>query len=73
MSDNSKLLLGFLIGAAAGAAIGVLLTSDKGKEMLAKIKESASEFEDELKSVVDKGKQMADTFEEKIKQFTETA
>jgi gas vesicle protein len=73
MSDNTKLLLGFLAGAAAGAAIGVLLTSDKGKEMLEKIKESASDFEEEIKSAVDKGKQMAEDIEGKIKQFTTPA
>ncbi len=71
--SNSKLLLGFILGAAAGAAVGVLLTSDKGKELLSKIKESASEFEDEIKTAVGKGQQMAEDLEEKIKQFTTTA
>ena len=73
MSDNSKLLLGFLLGAAAGAALGVLLTTDKGKEMLEKIKETAGEFEEEIKSAVGKGKQMAEDIEVKIKEFTTPA
>jgi gas vesicle protein len=73
MSDNSKLILGLFIGAAAGAAIGILLTSDKGKEFLEKVKETAAGFEDEVKSAVDKGKQMAEDLEDRIKQFTASA
>jgi gas vesicle protein len=73
MSDNNKLLLGIFIGAAVGATIGILLSGDKGREMLQKIKETASDLEDELKSAVDKGKQVAEDLEEKIRQYTATA
>lgn len=73
MSDNNKLLLGIFIGAAVGATIGILLSSEKGKEMLEKFKETASDLEDELKSAVDKGKQVAEDLEEKIRQYTATA
>ncbi len=73
MSDNNKLLLGIFIGAAVGATLGILLSGDKGKEMLDKIKETASGLEDELLSAVDKGKQVAEDLEEKIRQFTATA
>lgn len=70
MSNNTKLLLGFVVGAAAGAALGILLTSDKGKEILERIKETASDLEDEFKDALDKGKQMAEDLEAKVKQFT---
>lgn len=77
MSDNTKLLLGFLAGAAAGAALTILLTSDKGKEVLDKIKKTAEELEGDVKSAVDRGvnmgKQMAEDIEGKIKEFTTPA
>jgi gas vesicle protein len=70
MSNNTKLLLGFVVGAAAGAALGILLTSDKGKEILERIKETASDLEDEFKDALDKGKQMAEDLEAKVRQYT---
>ena len=77
MSDNTKLLLGFLAGAAAGAALTILLTSDKGKEVLDQLKKTAEDLEDEVKSAVDRGvnmgKQMAEDIEGKIKEFTTPA
>lgn len=69
MSDNTKLLLGFIVGAAAGAAIGVLLSTDKGKEMLKKFGETASGFADDVKSAMDKVKPMAEDLGENIKHF----
>jgi gas vesicle protein len=68
--SNTKLLLGFVVGAAAGAAVALLLTSDKGKEILDRIKETASDLEDEFKDAMDKGKQMAEDLETKVKAFT---
>jgi gas vesicle protein len=66
-------LLGFVVGAAAGAALGILLTSDKGKEILQRIKETASDLEEEFKEAIDKGKQLAEDLEEKVKQYTKPA
>jgi gas vesicle protein len=73
MSDNNKLLLGIFIGAAVGATIGILLSGEKGKEMLQKLKETASDLEEDIMAAVDKGKQVAEDLEEKIRQYTTTA
>ena len=41
MSDNSKFLAGIIVGAAAGAAITLLLNTESGKKVLADLKEAA--------------------------------
>ncbi len=65
MTDNSKFLAGLLLGAAAGAAIGYLLTTDKGKEIVEEIKSAAGAAGDEVKSALEKGRKWASEFEEK--------
>jgi gas vesicle protein len=54
MSDNSKFLAGVLLGAAAGAAIGYLMTTEKGKEILADLKTAAGNAATEVKETVNK-------------------
>jgi gas vesicle protein len=49
MTENQKFLSGLALGAAAGAAIAILLQSDKGKEMLDNIKDFASNTGDKMK------------------------
>jgi gas vesicle protein len=55
--DNSKLLVGFLAGAAVGGLLGVLLAPDKGTETRRKIMDKSSEFtgtvKDKFNEVVD--------------------
>ena len=48
MSNDSKLLLGLIVGVAAGAVAGLLIAPSSGKETREKIKESAANFKDEL-------------------------
>lgn len=48
MTDNNKFLTGLLLGAAAGAALALFLSSEKGKEMINHVKDSADTFEDDL-------------------------
>ncbi|RFM26569.1 YtxH domain-containing protein [Deminuibacter soli] len=50
MTENQKFIAGIAIGAAAGAALGIFLSSDKGKELIAQIKDIASDTSEELKS-----------------------
>ena len=47
--NNSKLLLGFLAGAAIGGALGILLAPDKGSETRKKIMDKGSDLGDSLK------------------------
>jgi gas vesicle protein len=42
--STSKLLLGFLVGAAVGGALGILLAPEKGSETRRKIKERGADI-----------------------------
>ena len=52
MGGNSKFLAGVIIGAAAGAAITLLINSEAGKEIIAEIKDAASTAFNDLKEKV---------------------
>jgi gas vesicle protein len=47
--STTKTLLGFLAGAAVGAAIGILFAPDKGTETRRKISEQSNDLADNLK------------------------
>ncbi|HZE82840.1 MAG TPA: YtxH domain-containing protein [Puia sp.] len=47
--NSSKLLLGFIVGAAVGGALGILLAPDKGTETRRKIMEKGNDFTDTVK------------------------
>jgi len=47
--STSKILLGFLAGAVAGAAIGILFAPDKGSETRRKIVDESQDLADNLK------------------------
>lgn len=48
MNDSFKTMLAFIGGAAAGAAIGILLAPDKGSETRKKILSKAKDLGDDL-------------------------
>jgi gas vesicle protein len=48
--STSKILLSILVGAAAGAAIGILFAPDKGSETRRKIADESQDLADNLKS-----------------------
>jgi gas vesicle protein len=54
MSDNSKFLAGVLLGAAAGAAIGYLLTTERGREIIDELKTAATSAASDVKDTVSK-------------------
>ena len=47
--STSKMLLGFVAGAAVGAALGILFAPDKGEETRRKISEQGNDLADNLK------------------------
>lgn len=80
MLGNSKFIAGLLVGAAAGAAIVILLNSEKGKEIIKDLKDAADKAGDELKdaasrlgaelnAVVEKGKEYADNLGQQVRDF----
>ena len=60
---SKKLFLTFALGAAAGAAIGYLLSSDENKE---KIRNAAKKIKDTLKDEFEKGKEFMDDLKKGI-------
>lgn len=57
MANNGKLLAALLLGAAAGATLGVLFAPEKGSETRKKIAGKASELGDEIATRYNKGKE----------------
>jgi gas vesicle protein len=73
MSDNQKFIAGLLLGAVAGAALALFLSSEKGKSVVADVKEGAENLQDKLQEkmtdfdqavqdVLQKGKSVVDNF-----------
>ena len=56
MSNNSKLVSALLIGAAAGAVLGLLFAPDKGSETRKKIRKEGEDLLDELSDKIEEGK-----------------
>lgn len=60
--SSSKLLAGILVGAAAGAVLGILFAPEKGCDTRKKIVDSTSDFGETLKT---KFSEMTDSLKEK--------
>jgi gas vesicle protein len=48
MNNTSKILLGFIAGAAIGGALGILLAPDRGSETRRKLMEKGSDLGDSI-------------------------
>ena len=67
MSDNGKVLSALLLGAAAGAVIGLLFAPDKGTNMRKKIKDGASDLIDQLSDKIGEAKETLAGLKDKAK------
>ena len=56
MTSNTKIILGMLAAAAAGAAIGILLAPEKGSELRRKIKDGIDEVMEDVSELLALGK-----------------
>ncbi|WP_207512083.1 YtxH domain-containing protein [Longitalea luteola] len=57
MTSNTKIILGMLAAAAAGAAIGVLMAPEKGSELRRKIKTGFDEVMEDVAELLAIGKE----------------
>jgi len=57
MTSNTKIILGLLAAAAAGAAMGVLMAPEKGSDLRRKIKDTVDEWADDLAELLAIGKE----------------
>jgi gas vesicle protein len=57
MTSNTKIILGMLAAAAAGAAIGVLMAPEKGSELRQRIKTKYSELIDDVAELLALGQE----------------
>lgn len=57
MTTKTKVILGIIGAAAAGAAIGMLLAPEKGSDLRKKIKESAQDWANQIADLVSSGQE----------------
>ncbi len=69
MKDNSKLLVGLLIGAIAGAVLAVFISSEEGQEIMDELKEASGKAEKDFEDKISKGKEFAMGLEKKAGKF----
>jgi len=63
MSNSSKILIGFIAGAAIGGALGILMAPDKGSETRRRIVEKGNDLGD---SLVDLGETVKEKFNDVV-------
>jgi gas vesicle protein len=71
--SKGKLIAGILVGAAAGALIGVLFAPDKGSETRKKIMRKGEDYKDvvneKFNDIMDKSSEKFDSMKEKVDDF----
>lgn len=67
MTNNSKVVLGIVTAAAAGAVIGLLFAPEKGTELREKVRDTANGLASDFLDVIQRGRQQYAEVEEDIK------
>ncbi|MGZ5245546.1 MAG: YtxH domain-containing protein [Flavitalea sp.] len=73
MTTSTKVMLGLIGAAAAGAIIGMLVAPDKGSEMRRKVKDTASDWADQLTDLFAEGKTELSNLKNKATKAASTA
>jgi len=73
MKITTQVILGFAVAAVAGAAIGMLLAPEKGKDLQAKIKDSAQDWLNQFSSLLNTGRDVAAEVKAKAEQEVQNA
>ena len=66
MTSSSKIVLGMVTAAAAGAVIGMLFAPEKGTELRDKVRETANGFATDLLDAIQRGRQQYTQLEEDV-------
>jgi gas vesicle protein len=70
----TKMILGMVVAAAAGAAIGMLLAPEKGTDLQKKVKDGLKTFMDDMTAILGAGKDIvensANDAEEKLNEVS---
>ena len=72
MSDQSKGMMMFLLGAVTGVAIGYFLASDNKEEIISNIKAKVNKLKDDLEGQIQKGKRLVDDIKQKANDLMES-
>ena len=71
MSNTSKILAAFAIGAAAGAVLGILYAPEKGSETRKKINEEGKKMSDAIKEKFNEVKEKINSVREDLENNSE--
>jgi gas vesicle protein len=73
MSDQSKGVMMFILGAAVGVAVGYFLASDNKEEIISDIKEKVGKATETLEEQIEKGKKIVGEIKKKATDLLEQA
>ncbi|MEZ4900979.1 MAG: YtxH domain-containing protein [Spirosomataceae bacterium] len=68
MTSNSKVVLGIVTAAAAGAVIGMLFAPEKGTDLREKVRDTANDLASDLLDAIQKGRQQFVKTEEELEE-----